>query len=214
LLAERAGIQDGQHWLDAGCGVFGPAIDIARVYPQLQITGITLSPSQARHAKQSILQQAMGHRLEIQVADYHALPFADESFDGVYFFESLCYAEELPKVIREFHRVLRPGGWIYAKDVFVRDGELSAAETRTIEQFNANWVSRLMAISTLEHALSDLGFGRIKSKVLTASEMDCECWFTLILTQALLGTRFGLRHIRGYGKVLLLGEVKGQKFLP
>ena len=44
------------------------------------------------------------------LANYAALPFADNSFDGVYTSESLCHADNLPKVLGELYRVLKPEG--------------------------------------------------------------------------------------------------------
>jgi len=45
-----------------------------------------------------------------QVADAHALPFADASFDSVLVFHTLTYAENPGRVLKECARVLRPGG--------------------------------------------------------------------------------------------------------
>jgi ArsR family transcriptional regulator len=45
-----------------------------------------------------------------QVADAHALPFADASFDAVLMFHTLTYAEDPARVLGECARVLRPGG--------------------------------------------------------------------------------------------------------
>jgi ArsR family transcriptional regulator len=45
-----------------------------------------------------------------QVADAHALPFADASFDAILVFHTLTYAEHPGRVLKECARVLRPGG--------------------------------------------------------------------------------------------------------
>jgi SAM-dependent methyltransferase len=45
-----------------------------------------------------------------QVADAHALPFADASFDSVLVFHTLTYAEHPGRVLKECARVLRPRG--------------------------------------------------------------------------------------------------------
>lgn len=60
--------------------------------------------------------QAAGDRLadhtqaSVQVADVHALPFADESYDDVLLFHTLTYAEHPARALAECARVLRPGG--------------------------------------------------------------------------------------------------------
>jgi len=45
-----------------------------------------------------------------QVADVHALPFAEASFDTVLLFHTLTYAENPARALEECARVLRPGG--------------------------------------------------------------------------------------------------------
>jgi ArsR family transcriptional regulator len=45
-----------------------------------------------------------------QVADAHALPFGEASFDSVLVFHTLTYAEHPARVLKECARVLRPGG--------------------------------------------------------------------------------------------------------
>jgi ArsR family transcriptional regulator len=45
-----------------------------------------------------------------QVADVHALPFRDGSFDSVLMFHTLTYAERPARALAECARVLRPGG--------------------------------------------------------------------------------------------------------
>jgi ArsR family transcriptional regulator len=46
----------------------------------------------------------------VQVADVHALPFADGSFDAILLFHTLTYAERPARALAECARVLRPGG--------------------------------------------------------------------------------------------------------
>ena len=48
--------------------------------------------------------------MRAQVADAHALPFEDASFDSVLVFHTLTYAEHPARVLKECARVLRPGG--------------------------------------------------------------------------------------------------------
>jgi ArsR family transcriptional regulator len=60
--------------------------------------------------------QAAGDRLasyahaRVRLADVHALPFCDESFDDVVLFHTLTYAEHPERALAECARVLRPGG--------------------------------------------------------------------------------------------------------
>jgi len=56
------------------------------------------------------LRRHAGVRVRAQIADVHALPFADASFDAVLMFHTLTYAERPARALAECARVLRPGG--------------------------------------------------------------------------------------------------------
>ena len=142
-LAKRAGIAGAQRVLDAGCGVCGPAIDIARVFPHVTIEALTLSPVQAKMGGEAIAHAGLVDRIHVQRADYHSLPFAEASFDTVYFFESFCYAYDPPTVLRESFRVLRPGGTLYIKDVFIQPGIVTPTARRNIDKLDEAFASRV-----------------------------------------------------------------------
>src|SRR5438105_932352 len=109
-LAERAGLCADQRVLDAGCGVAGPAVDIARAYSTVRIDAITISPRQAEIGQERVRAAGLGERVRLYLGDYHALPFVDESFDAVVFFESSGYSDDRTQLFAEVRRVLRPGG--------------------------------------------------------------------------------------------------------
>jgi SAM-dependent methyltransferase len=54
------------------------------------------------------------------VCDGHDLPFADATFDGVVCQAVLEHVLDPPRVVAEIHRVLRPGGLLYAETPFMQ----------------------------------------------------------------------------------------------
>ncbi len=62
---------------------------------------------------------AVGPRTDV-VCDAHSLPFADGAFDGVVCQAVLEHVADPPGVVAEVHRVLRPGGLVYAEIPFMQ----------------------------------------------------------------------------------------------
>lgn len=106
-LAHTLNLPKGSTVLDAGCG-YGP---VARTLTQefgFHVTGIDLIHD--RLVKSNTINVSGGHHIDSINADYQYLPFADQTFDGVYTMETLVHAHDYHQVLREFFRVLKPGG--------------------------------------------------------------------------------------------------------
>lgn len=101
--------REGMCVLDAGCGQGVVASYIAG-HTGAHVTGITITPYEVSSAAKVAARQGVAGKTAFLHADYSAMPFPDNSFDLIYTTESLCHAVDLPKVIHEFWRVLRPGG--------------------------------------------------------------------------------------------------------
>jgi SAM-dependent methyltransferase len=92
--------------LEAGCGGGTDAMQFVRA--GARYTGIDFSPTALELAeRRAALEGANARFVEGSVAD---LPFADASFDLVYSNGVIHHLPETATAIREFHRVLRPGG--------------------------------------------------------------------------------------------------------
>src|SRR5215218_11502731 len=124
-LGELAGVAPGDHVLDAGCGVGGPALAIARAVPGVVVDGVTVSEVQATMARKLVAEAGLADRVRIHVADFHHLPFADASFDVAVYFEVTGYSPDRSALYRESARVLAPGGTVYVKDTFCREEPLT-----------------------------------------------------------------------------------------
>src|ERR1035438_5482375 len=69
LLAAAAGVSPRDTVLDAGCGVCGPAIDIARHIPGVRIAGVTVSSEQAATATDLIHSTGLDNSIRLALAD-------------------------------------------------------------------------------------------------------------------------------------------------
>jgi cyclopropane-fatty-acyl-phospholipid synthase len=68
-LAEKAGVVEGDHVLEIGCGWGGFAEFAAREYG-CRVTGLTLSNAQADSARRRVRHAGLEHLVEIRVQDY------------------------------------------------------------------------------------------------------------------------------------------------
>lgn len=166
-LAAQAGVRPGDRVLDAGCGVCGPSIDIARHVDDITIEALTISPAQHARACERIAEAGLTGRIRVHLRDYHALPYAPGSFDVALFLESAGYSYDRHALFSEVFRVLRPGGTIFLKDVFRREGPLSATEVQALAIMNDAFVYRTETIADTVGALAAAGFDRIETCDLT-----------------------------------------------
>ena len=97
----------GRTLLEVGCGI---GTDLARfARGGAVVTGVDLSATAIELAKKNFETHGLTAR-ELRVANGESLPFADASFDVVYGHGVLQYTADAPQLIRECHRVLKPGG--------------------------------------------------------------------------------------------------------
>jgi ubiquinone/menaquinone biosynthesis C-methylase UbiE len=105
--------------LDAGCG-WSP---VARTLTQefgYDVIGVDLIEKRLRGGKQLSEKLNMSH-MDLVNGNYHNLPFADASFDGVYTMETIVHAHSLDKVLSEFYRILKPRGKVVLFEYSIPD---------------------------------------------------------------------------------------------
>ena len=162
-IARRAGLNGGERVLDAGCGVCGPAIDMAARLPGLSVIGVTISGIQARLARRLVWRAGLQSRVHVVHADFLRLPLAGASVDVVLFLESAGYAHDQRPLFAEARRVLATGGTLYVKDVFVRESELSQSQERGIKQFNRAFAYDVRRVSETIAAIEAAGLATRRS---------------------------------------------------
>ena len=118
VMIETAAITAGDKVLDAGCGVGGSSIFIAKTIGA-NVTGITLSERQVQQATANAVKNGVGDKVNFAVMDYCSTNFPSGSFDAIWGCESICYADNKEKFINEAYRLLKPGGRLVVADGFV-----------------------------------------------------------------------------------------------
>ena len=116
---ENIGIKKGCKYLDAGCGIAGPARYFAKK-TGASIDGVTISGDQVSQARSLVSAEGLENLVSIKLGDFHHLGryYEPGSFDSVYFLESFGHAADHKAVIHSAWDVLKPGGCLYIKDLF------------------------------------------------------------------------------------------------
>jgi ubiquinone/menaquinone biosynthesis C-methylase UbiE len=97
--------------LDIGTGPGVLLVELARLRPDLRLTGIDLSADMVSAAKRNLADRGV-----VQVADVTDLPFADGSFDLVVSSLSLHHWDDPEAAASQLARVLRDGGSVRIYD--------------------------------------------------------------------------------------------------
>ncbi|BFZ53903.1 Delta(24)-sterol C-methyltransferase [Savitreella phatthalungensis] len=108
-LAHKMNIPTGAKVLDVGCGVGGPAREIAE-FTGAHITGLNNNDYQITRAKVYAERRGLSKQLDFVKGDFMQMPFEDATFDNVYAIEATVHAPKLEGVYGEIFRVLKPGG--------------------------------------------------------------------------------------------------------
>lgn len=183
--------------LDMGCGMGATLRSFARSIPSAQLQGITLVPWQLEQGRRLNQMSEHGKKIKLGVADYEHTAFPSESFDAVYAIESGCYGTGTDKarLIREAHRILRPGGRMVVADGFMGPGKLRGPQKTLYGRLCDCWViESLGKIDLFVRELDSGGFcdvvaERIQSCVIPS--VFHVPWVTVkfLLTSVVFGSR-------------------------
>jgi len=134
FLADIAHIKNTDLVLDAGCGVGGSAIWLAKNYGT-RVIGISISPSQIIKARENARNVGVEQLTEFYEMDYHHTSFPDETFDVVWAIESFCHSPDKPTLFKEILRILKRGGRLIVADGFQKRQAVSEEEQKIFNNF-------------------------------------------------------------------------------
>ncbi|KAL8721934.1 MAG: hypothetical protein Q9225_001490 [Loekoesia sp. 1 TL-2023] len=164
----------GSEVLDAGCGNGHVALTFAR--KGLRVQGIDIVENHIRWAQQEIKAQGMEDKVSARVADYHQLDWIpDGSLDGVYTMETFVHANDPVQVLREFFRVLKPGGSLAMHEYWHLDDDELPPETpkdlsqsiKRIDSVSSMPTNARLRRGVLRQMLRDHGFTNVEEEDLS-----------------------------------------------
>jgi len=114
--------QTGEHVLDIGAGIGGPARYIAATYGA-HVAGVDLTPRFVEAANELTALCGLGDHATFTCADAAHLPFDDNQFDAAICFYVGMNLPDEPAVLAEARRVLKPGGRLVWTEVVRGTGD-------------------------------------------------------------------------------------------
>ena len=106
-------LEPGQRLLDVGCGPGNITADLARVVAPGEVVGVDVSADVIAQAQRD---HGGGESPRFATADGYDLDFADGSFDVVHAHQVLQHLTDPVGALREWRRVVAPGGIVAARD--------------------------------------------------------------------------------------------------
>lgn len=197
-LAEHARITAADKVLDAGCGVGGSAIYLAKNIG-CQVQGITLSEKQVQSCRRNAEAQGVANLTRFDRQNYLSTRFPDESFDVVWAIESVCYAFEKKDFLQESYRLLRPGGRLVVADFFTVPLEEGSPEAILMDKWTDTWAIESYEVTEdFYRKMQEVGFKNsvvrnVTDKVLPSIKRLYYCFFPGIVITS-VSEFFGKRN--------------------
>lgn len=155
---------------DLGCGV---GASLFYIFPRLQnpkpALGLTLSPVQAKLARNSSKELNLQNQILFTEGDFTSVPLANESLDVIYSVEAVCHAIAPENYFKEASRLLKKCGKLILVDDYVANRQFKKHESKWLKAYIDGWyVPGVRAIEqTLEFAKQN-GLKLVKNEELTA----------------------------------------------
>lgn len=114
LFPESFDLSNVKHILDVACGPGGWVLEVARQYPEIEVTGFDISKDMIHYARAHAKAGALSNAHFAVMSALDPLDFPDNSFDMVNArtMVGFMFPEAWPRLLREMMRVCRPGGII------------------------------------------------------------------------------------------------------
>ena len=142
--------------LDVGCGSGWATRMLVEYAFNGRVTGIDISDEMIRVARESSQSQT---NVDFEIASAEQLPFSDHEFTHAFSMESLYYYRNIPKALKEIHRVLKPGGLFVAVVDLYWENEATHQWIDTL-----NVPVELLSVEDYHSLFIDAGFVNIRDQ--------------------------------------------------
>lgn len=125
---------------EAGCGIGGCTLEVAALFPRARVTGLAIVHAQLSIARARACAKGVAN-VDFVCGNYLATPFPSAHFDAIFAMECIVHTpqSERPRLLREWRRILKPGGRIVIFDGFSLREPSSEAQRRDIQDVMEGW---------------------------------------------------------------------------
>jgi cyclopropane fatty-acyl-phospholipid synthase-like methyltransferase len=124
-FADQLQVRSESHVLEVGSGSGGPAVYLAAMRG-CRVTGVDINEHGIHTAERLAAKQSLSDRVRFQKVDAaKPLPFTAATFDAVVSNDAMCHIANRLDVLRDWYRVVRPGGRILFTDAMIVSGLVS-----------------------------------------------------------------------------------------
>lgn len=118
-IAWQSGIEPGMRVLEVGPGSGRYTLSAARLAGDTgRVVAVDIEPKMFQRLKARIAQENASN-VDGLIADVHALPFTEHTFDAAYMVTVIGEIPEPAGAMREFHRMLSSGGTLAFSELFI-----------------------------------------------------------------------------------------------
>lgn len=161
VVATKAGIDEDDHVLDAGCGVGGSAVWIADNLGA-EVTGININGQQIEKARAGARREGVDDLVDFEVMDYTSTEFDDDTFEVIWMVESACHADSKKELLEEMKRILKPDGRIVVADGFLGHRNLTEEQREAVDGMLEGMAApNLDTVDEFRENLRETGFSKV-----------------------------------------------------
>ena len=164
---ELANIQPSDKVLEVAVGPGSTLLEIMKKVERTNtVYAVDLSPRMLAKTRQVV--NAAGYtNVDLREADAHQLSFLDETFDVLYnsYMFDLTPLKDIPVILNEFRRVLKPGGRLVLVNMSKQDGSRYTWFERSYRSLPKRWVPYLFGSCRpvlMEQPLKEAGFCEVR----------------------------------------------------